>query len=164
MMTEVRREKVGETREENRSLLLGPIEQLVSPAIVLPVQLLPVRTRVPEDDGPRRLMLAVLRDAVHTLTVVRARRNGRPSDEVRDAEEWVSSRDRDHLFAFERICEELEIDPSYIRHGLQAWAAGMRPYIRRRRRRRKSGGAAGAVSPATSSCSRERRRSATVAA
>lgn len=163
-MSDTKRETAGETREEHRSLLLGPIERLVAPAIVLPVQLLPMRTRVPEDDGPRRLMLAVLRDAIHTLTVVRARRGGRQSDEVRDAAEWVSSRDRDHLFAFERICEELEIDPSYVRQGLEAWEAGMRPYIRRRRRRRK------ATSPAASTLlhatprSPDRRSSATVAA
>jgi len=130
---------LSESRDEHRSLVLAPIERLIAPAIVLPSQLAPVQTRVPEDDGPRRLMLAVLRDAIHTLTVVRARCGPEDREDVREAELWVASSARDHLFAFERICEELEIDPAYIRRGLAAWAAGMRPFLRRRRRRRRPG-------------------------
>lgn len=129
-----------DARDEHRSLVLAPIEALLSPAIVLPDQLAPARSRVPEDDGPRRLMLAVLRDAVHTLTVVRARTPRGTSEEVREAEAWVASRDCGHLFAFERICEELQVDPSYVRRGLAAWAVGMRPFLRRRRRRRTPAG------------------------
>lgn len=127
--------RLGDGSDGHGSLPLAPVERLLAPAIVLPWQLIPLRTAVPDHDGPRRLMLAVLRDAVHLLTTVRARGRG-DSEEVGAALAWVESSDRTALFAFERICEELAIDPSYVRRGVAAWAEGMRPVIRRRRRRR----------------------------
>lgn len=145
---------VSDARDEHRSLVLAPIERLLSPAIVLPAQLAALHPAVRDDDGPRRLMLAVLRDAVHTLTVVRARTRG-TTQAIREAQAWVDSDERDHLFAFQRVCEELRVDPSYVRRGLDAWAAGMRPFLRRRRRRRR--GAAAPQHPLAASAARAAR-------
>ncbi len=63
--------------------------------------------------GQRRLMAAVLEDAVQTLLGAR-RKPARPKWIRRDLE-WLTSTERRDPFAFETICETLGIDPSRIR-------------------------------------------------
>ena len=75
--------------------------------------------------GERRLMLAVLRDAVDCYH--RGRRTREPAtrllfDETRA---WVESTDRRATFSFESICDVLDIDADYLRGRLrQRRAAG----------------------------------------
>ena len=75
--------------------------------------------------GERRLMLAVLRDAVDCYH--RGRRTREPAtrllfDETRA---WVESTDRRATFSFESICDVLDIDADYLRRRLrQRRAAG----------------------------------------
>jgi len=38
-----------------------------------------------------------------------------------EAREWVTSTDRIWLFAFENICDTLEINAEYVRRGLREW-------------------------------------------
>jgi hypothetical protein len=38
-----------------------------------------------------------------------------------DAEEWIYSDDRSWPFSFENVCDLLQINPAYLRHGLIAW-------------------------------------------
>jgi hypothetical protein len=63
--------------------------------------------------GERRLMLAVLEDALRTLL---GARHGRTSAKrVRQELAWFTSGDRSDPFAFERICEALLIDADWLR-------------------------------------------------
>ena len=69
--------------------------------------------------GERRLMLAVLRDAVDCYH--RGRRTREPAtrllfDETRA---WVESTDRRATFSFESICDVLDIDADYLRRRLR---------------------------------------------
>ena len=63
--------------------------------------------------GIRALMLAVLDDAMHSLssseTLVRAA-----------AELWITSPDRRYVFSFVVICETLELVPSAVRRSVLA--------------------------------------------
>src|SRR5438445_10303813 len=95
--------------------------RLFSPDTLLPSQCCDrVRRRV-EHDGERRLMIAVLEDAVDVYRKQAAAQEARNQQLFREAEEWIEDRDRTWLFSFENICDVLDIDSSYVRRGLHAW-------------------------------------------
>lgn len=88
------------------------------PEVMLPEQFFSVSAdslRQPE----RRLMLAVLEDAVLTLrryagdTKIKSRRL------VRDVERWIEMRNTDWPFSFESICAVLNLDAAALREGLR---------------------------------------------
>ena len=63
--------------------------------------------------GERRLMQAVLEDALRSLT---AARHGRASaSRERQELAWFASRDASDPFTFERVCEVLSIDADWLR-------------------------------------------------
>ena len=69
----------------------------------------------------KRLMLAVLEDAVATFQRYVDAKNRRGQRLFREAEEWVVSDDTDWPFAFENICHTLDIEPDFLRRGLARW-------------------------------------------
>ena len=69
----------------------------------------------------KRLMLAVLEDAVATFQRYVDARNRRGQRLFREAEEWVLSDDTEWPFAFENICHTLDIEPDFLRRGLSRW-------------------------------------------
>jgi len=94
---------------------------LFQPDTLLPSQFFDrVRRRV-EHDGERRLMIAVLEDAVDVYRKQAAAHEARGQQLFREAEEWIEDRDRTWLFSFENICDVLDIDSAYVRRGLHAW-------------------------------------------
>ena len=70
--------------------------------------------------GELRLMAAVLEDAVNILRKRPRSRAGR------EAREWLASRDTTWPFAFERICEALDLDSSNIRREVAVAGAVVR--------------------------------------
>lgn len=66
----------------------------------------------------RRLMLAVLEDAVTCFTKYRRERDRKKKRLFDEAMEWVLEQDNDWPFAFENICDVLGLDSSYLRQGL----------------------------------------------
>jgi len=87
---------------------------VLSPDIILPVQFADHDT----NQGEKRLMLAVLEEAVATFqrnTHAKTRRGQRL---FREAEEWIQSEDVSWTFAFENVCHTLGLDPEYLRGGL----------------------------------------------
>ena len=69
--------------------------------------------------GERRLMLAVLGDAVDCYR--KGRRARDPATRLLFAETraWMESTDRRAIFSFESICDALDIDADYLRRGLR---------------------------------------------
>lgn len=69
--------------------------------------------------GERRLMLAVLGDAVDYYR--RGRRSRDPATRLLFAETraWLESTDHRGIFSFESICAALDIDADYLRRGLR---------------------------------------------
>jgi hypothetical protein len=63
--------------------------------------------------GERRLLRAVLEDALRTILA--ARHGGVGPAHVRRERAWLTSRDRDDPFAFESICDALDLDAGWIR-------------------------------------------------
>lgn len=100
---------------------------------VLPVQLESGRadaSLVPE----KRLMLAVLEEAVFTF---QRDALGGGGAELAEVEHWFADDDREWPFSFENICSALELEPSFVRHGLAEWVRrrALLPNVERRRLR-----------------------------
>ena len=79
---------------------------VLSPDIILPVQFADHDT----NQGEKRLMLAVLEEAVATFqrnTHAKTRRGQRL---FREAEEWIQSEDMSWTFAFENVCQTVGLD------------------------------------------------------
>ena len=98
----------------------GSRQSLWEDEILTPEQFaLPAREALAAWTGEGRLLLAVLEAAIYTYCKycdVRTRGGKRLFGEV---QEWIWSRDTHWLYAFESICSYLQLDPDYIRKGLQ---------------------------------------------
>ena len=69
----------------------------------------------------KRLMLAVLEEAIATFqrhVVAGTRRSQRLVEEV---EEWVDGQGSEWPFSFENVCAALDIEPEYLRNGMARW-------------------------------------------
>jgi len=71
----------------------------------------------------RLLMYAVLEDALACYRLYATSRLPRARQLHQEAREWVDSDDRSSLFAFESICDALDIDAELIRGRLRAFDA-----------------------------------------
>ena len=97
------------------------VSALVQPDTLLSAQYfdtLRVKTLV---EAEKRLMLAVLNDAIacYQENVFSQRRKNRRLFD--DAEEWIVKPDGDGVFCFDNVCETLGFDPEYVRRGLVKW-------------------------------------------
>ncbi len=94
---------------------------LFQPDTLLPSQFFDRVRRRSQHEGERRLMIAVLEDAVDVYRKQAGARESRGRQLFQEAEEWIEDRDRTWLFSFENICDVLDIDGDYLRKGLHAW-------------------------------------------
>src|SRR2546426_428977 len=104
---------------------------LFEPDVLLPAQFFAAFRREGGLERERLLMLAVLEDAVDCYQKYAHSRDPRGRQMYDEAREWVTSTDRIWLFAFENICDTLEINAEYMRRGrprLPAALFGPRAY------------------------------------
>ena len=94
---------------------------LFQPDTLLPSQFFDRVRRRTEHEGERRLMIAVLEDAVAVYRKQAGARDARNQQLFREAEEWIEDPDRTWLFSFQNICDVLDIDSDYLRRGLHSW-------------------------------------------
>ena len=95
--------------------------RLFQPDIVLPAQFFATLRRRSIQDPERRLVIAILEDAVDCFQKHLWARQHKARQLFEDAEAWILSEDREWPFSFENICELLDLNPEYLRRGLQAW-------------------------------------------
>ena len=95
---------------------------LFQPDTLLPSQYHERFRRRSQLDGERRLMLAVLEDAVDMYRK-HCGSQGRNRQLFLDAEEWIDDDDRAWVFSFLNLCDILELDGEYLRRGLRALKA-----------------------------------------
>jgi hypothetical protein len=69
----------------------------------------------------KRLLLAVLEDAMRCYQTYADSRNRAQRRLFVDAEMWLMDRRATSVFSFETVCENLGIDPSCLRAGLRRW-------------------------------------------
>ena len=92
-----------------------PLFDVSVPDVMLPEQYFDRLASRTSDSPERRLLFAVLLDAIIQLQ----RRNTSGSAE---AERWIrNDADSDSPFAFRNVCEALGIDPGYLQRGLLSW-------------------------------------------
>lgn len=99
----------------------GTQRQLFEPETLLPSQYLDRVVAEPSLQPEKRLMLAVLENAVATYqrhALATGRRGRRLFGE---SEEWLVSAECGGVFSFENICGALQLDPECVRAGLRRW-------------------------------------------
>jgi hypothetical protein len=69
----------------------------------------------------KRLMLAVLKDAINCFQDNVFARGGKRKKLFEESEAWILAGDHGWVFSFENICVVLGINPAYVRQGLLGW-------------------------------------------
>ena len=89
--------------------------------VVLPAQFFVARHG--DEQSLRRLMVAVLGDAIRTYQkyVCAESRHGRAL--FRDAEAWIMEADDASPLRFESVCGAVDLDPGWVRRWLREWRA-----------------------------------------
>jgi hypothetical protein len=101
---------------------------LFQPDTLLSEQYLETTRRKTHLEPEKRLMLAILEDAVDCFQKYVTAERPKEKALFQEAEEWFMEKDSDLFFSFENICESLGLDPDYLRKGLMQWQEGqLRP-------------------------------------
>jgi len=108
-----------------------PIHLSLSLNLVMPSQFFPEGGDRPVP-GERRLMRALLKDALGVLFKYDAAEDGRGRRLRAEAQHWVESDDARWPFSFLNVCDALGLEPSCVRKGLARCLAAQR--ARRRHR------------------------------
>jgi len=66
-------------------------------------------------------MLAVLENALDSYQKYVFSGDGQGRQMYDEAVEWLESGNTDWLFSYRNICETLDINPDYLRRGLEGW-------------------------------------------
>ena len=98
----------------------------LQPDAILPTQFFQSLRSKGQFDGERRLMIAVLDDAVNCFMKQVHATDPKARQLFLEAEEWIATEDRTWFFAFDNVCETLDLDPGYVREGLFKWRAAER--------------------------------------
>ena len=96
---------------------------LFEPDALLPAQFYAAFRTGSAIAGEKRLMLAVLEDALDCYRKYAGVVEGPGLQLFRDVDVWITSRDRRWYYSYENICDTLEIDADYLRDGLAKWKA-----------------------------------------
>jgi hypothetical protein len=97
------------------------IQELFQPDTLLPSQYFDRLRRRASADGERRLMVAILEDAVDVYRKQAGARDRKRRQLFEDAEAWIEGSERSWIFSYENICDMLGIDAEYLRKGLRVW-------------------------------------------
>ena len=92
----------------------SPLSALFDPETILPAQFF-ARPIASAHHPERKLMLAVLQDAVGTLLRHAGSERSGARRLVREVEHWISVRNSDWPFSFENICAALNLDAAALR-------------------------------------------------
>ena len=89
--------------------------------ILVPSQFFDRRQAEGSAQPEKRLMLAVMEDAIATFQKSLPEATRRQRRLLRETEEWIQSNDASWPFSFENICAALDIEADYLRRGLFKW-------------------------------------------
>jgi hypothetical protein len=108
--------------------------KLFEPDTILPDQFYAMFKTSQYREPERRLMVAILEDAVTCLLTDPRHCNFRQRKHYEEAKEWVTAdEESEWIFSFKNICEVLGMDPSYLRRGLiRQTMRGQSPTVRAR--------------------------------
>lgn len=98
----------------------------LQPDAMLPTQFFQSLRSKGRFDGERRLMIAVLEDAVNCFMKQIHATDPKARQLFVDAEEWITAEDPAWFFSFDNVCQTLDLNPEYVREGLFKWRAAER--------------------------------------
>lgn len=105
-------------------------------ATMEPESYLPSQHFTRSDNGPgagvKRMMIAMLEDAIDVYRKHANTRGGKHERAFREAERWFELSDRSWLFSYESVCDTLGIDANRLRRALASWRASQKPVGRGR--------------------------------
>jgi len=114
-----RQRRAGQTRPD-----AGPAQRYFeAPVPLLPAQL-QHHAAIPSE---RRLIIAVLEDAVHCFRKYAFATDPQGRRLFQEADEWIRNDGRESPFSFENVCDALDLNPAYLRSGLEHWRRRSRP-------------------------------------
>jgi hypothetical protein len=99
------------------------VTSLFQPDTLLPEQYLDTFRRKLHLEPEKKLMLAVLEDAIACFQKYVSARDGKGKVLFQETEEWVLDENDDWLFSFANVCDTLGFEPDYLRRGLMQWKA-----------------------------------------
>lgn len=105
----------------NNTVPTDTFAHLLQPDTVLPSQYYAALRRKATQEPERRLVIAVLQDAVDCFQKHLNARDRKARQLFVDAEQWIASEDRSWPFSFENVCDLLQINAQYLRRGLLSW-------------------------------------------
>jgi hypothetical protein len=110
-----------QSKEYDGTSLGGGVGRVVEPEVLLPSQFYARNRHLRVLEGERRLMLAILEDAVACFQKYAGATRPRSRRLFQEAEEWFMDEDGSWVFSFESICSVLDIDAEYFRRNLKKW-------------------------------------------
>jgi hypothetical protein len=100
------------------------VTSLLEPDTLLPAQYFDSVGAETAFQPEKRLMLAVLEEAIATFQRHASSETQQGRRLVQDVEGWVAGAAGDWPFSFENICVALDLEPEYLRAGLARWKEG----------------------------------------
>jgi hypothetical protein len=94
------------------------LARILEPDIFLPSQFYGSGSLSRKLEGEKRLMIAILKDAVECLEKFRTSSSSSGRSHYLNALEWVQDENTEWLFSFTNICDLLGFDPDYLREVL----------------------------------------------
>ena len=97
------------------------ISFLFQPDTVLSEQYFENLRRKTYFEPEKRLMLAVLEDAIRCYQDNLHARTSKRKRLFDETEEWIMAASDDYVFSFRHVCEGLGLSPEYLRQGMLRW-------------------------------------------
>lgn len=94
---------------------------LFQPDSLLPTQFFTALKQRSQACGERRLMAAILEDAIDCFQKYLWAKDNRSRNLRLEAESWFLADDDTWPFAFINVCHALDLEPGFIRRGLMSW-------------------------------------------
>lgn len=94
------------------------LARILEPDVFLPSQFYGTGGLSRQLEGEKRLMIAILKDAVECLEKYRTTTSISGQNHYQNALEWVEDKNTDWLFSFINICDLLGFEPDYLREVL----------------------------------------------
>ena len=94
---------------------------LFQPDSLLPAQFFTALKQRTQACGERRLMAAILEDAIDCFQKYLWAKDNRSRNLRLEAESWITADDDNWPFSFINVCHALDLEPGFLRRGLMEW-------------------------------------------
>jgi len=117
---------MGQYREEVNTMD-EKLASLFQPDTLLSAQYFDNLRRKTLLEPEKRLMLALLEDAIHCFQDNLSAQTTTKKKLFDETEGWILQTDGDWIFSFDQVCEALGFSPEYVREGLLRWKEKHKP-------------------------------------